>query len=58
MVRPVTIEQTARAYEAYAAMQRLAASEPSLLDNEYFLAAQDGAYARFMVAYNALEVSE
>lgn len=58
MVRPVTIEQTARAYEAYAAMQRLACIEPDLLENEYFQAAQEGAYARFMVAYNALEVSE
>lgn len=58
MVRPVTIEQTARAYEAYAALQRLACIEPDLLGNEYFQAAQEGAYARFMVAYNALEVSE
>jgi hypothetical protein len=58
MIRPISIEQTARAYEAYAAMQRLACSEPALLENEYFRAAQDGAYARFMVAYNALEVSE
>ena len=58
MLKPVTIHQTARAYEAYAALQRLAASEPALLENEYFRAAQDGAYARFMVAYNALEVSE
>lgn len=58
MVRPVTIDQTARAYEAYAALQRLAASEPDLLENEYFKAVQDAAYARFMVVYNALEVPQ
>lgn len=55
MGKPTTIEQATDAYEAYAATQRIICEAPELLENEYFIALQQAAYARFMVVYNALE---
>lgn len=50
-----TIDETEvnEAYEAFAAMRRLACSEPALLSNKYFKACQDAAYARFLARFEA-----
>lgn len=42
------------AYEAYAALQRASADSPGLLDNKYWLALQDTAFARFYLNFKAL----
>lgn len=42
------------AYEAFAALRRLAQSEPHLIRNKYFRAVQDTAYARFLLNFEAL----
>jgi len=50
-----TLERKAdMAFAAYQAMRGAAASEPALLDNPYFIALQDTAYARFLLAFGAL----
>ena len=57
MIEPtvkVTSDQVEDAWQAYRAMQRLACGEPHLLDNEYFKALQDTAYARFLLNLEAL----
>jgi len=43
-----------QAFDAYAAMRRLACQEPALIDNPYFQAAQDSAYARFLALWDAV----
>ena len=58
MANCTTIQQATEAFEAYAALRRTACELPGLLQNEYFLALQDAAYARFMVVYYALEPAE
>ena len=42
------------AFEAYAALRREADYDPCLLDNPYFTALQDTAYARFLMLWEAL----
>jgi hypothetical protein len=42
------------AWQAYAALQRAACESPALLDNAYFTALQDTAYARFLMTFEAL----
>lgn len=42
------------AFEAFAALRRLAQSEPGLTQNKYFCALQDTAYARFLLNFEAL----
>jgi len=42
------------AFEAFASLRRLAQSEPRLVDNPYFCALQDTAYARFYMNFEAL----
>lgn len=39
------------AYEAHRALQMTACSHPALLENPYFKALQDTAYARFLAAF-------
>lgn len=51
---PVTSAQVEDAYQAYAATRRVTAAEPALLENEYFIALQDTAYARFLLLLEAL----
>lgn len=51
---PVTERQVDDAWQAYAATQRMAAGETALLENEYFTALQDTAYARFLRLLEAL----
>jgi hypothetical protein len=43
------------AYEAYQALQLAARTRPTLLDNEYYRALQDTAYARFLAAFEVVE---
>lgn len=42
------------AWQAYSALQRAASESPALLDNAYFTALQDTAYARFLMTFEAL----
>ena len=42
------------AYEAFAALRRAASAEPRLIENKYFTALQDTAYARFLARFKAL----
>lgn len=46
-----TVDQ---AFEAFAALRRAAQLEPGLIENPYFTALQDTAYARFMLTFEAL----
>lgn len=47
-------EQVELAYQAYAATRRAAQEEPGLVENPYFTALQDTAYARFLLNFEAL----
>lgn len=47
-------QQVEDAWQAFRALQLAAQSNPALLDNAYFLALQDTAYARFMMTFEAL----
>lgn len=47
-------DEVNEAFEAFAAMRRLVQTEPGLLDNKYFRALQDTAYARFLMNFEAL----
>lgn len=60
MAEPQTItnQQVEDAWQAYAALMRCAAAFPDLAENEYFTACQDAAFARFKLAFAALEVPE
>lgn len=60
MAEPQTMTnaQVEDAWQAYAALMRCAAAFPALAENEYFVACQDSAFARFKLAYDALEVPE
>lgn len=51
---PVTDDQVDSAWRAYSALQRAASAEPALIQNDYFTALQDTAYARFLAAFEAL----
>jgi hypothetical protein len=42
------------AFEAYAAMRRHASDNPHLLENPYYQAAQDSAYARFRALWERI----
>lgn len=42
------------AYQAFAALRRATQSEPQLVENKYFTALQDTAYARFLLNFEAL----
>lgn len=42
------------AFEAFAVLRRAAQERPGLLDNKYFIAIQDTAYARFLMNFEAL----
>ena len=47
-------DEVNEAFEAFAAMRRLAQTEPGLIENKYFRALQDTAYARFLMNFEAL----
>lgn len=42
------------AFQAFAVLRKAAQAEPSLIDNPYFTALQDTAYARFLLNFEAL----
>lgn len=46
--------QVEDAWQAYTALQRAACDRPDLLENAYFIALQDTAYARFLMTFEAL----
>lgn len=46
-------QEVNEAYEAFAAMRRMACAEPHLLNNPFFKACQDSAYARFLARFEA-----
>ena len=49
----VTAHQVEDAYAAYQATQHSICDTPSLADNQYFIALQDTAYARFCALFHA-----
>lgn len=50
----IDAEEAAEAYHAFAALRKAARDDPALIENRYFIALQDTAYARFMMTYEAL----
>lgn len=50
----IDADEVEQAYQAFNAMRRLAQSEPGLIENRYFCALQDTAYARFLLNFEAL----
>lgn len=50
----ITSQNVEQAWLAYAALARLASFDRTLHSNPYFSALHDTAYARFLVAYEAL----
>lgn len=51
----ITSQEVDDAYQAFAALRRQACAEPFLIENEYFTALQETAYARFLLAFEAME---
>lgn len=47
-------ETVNEAYEAFAALRKAACENPALINNRYFTALQDTAYARFLAVFEAL----
>jgi len=54
----VTSAMVEDAWQAYASTQLSARQNPALTENAYFCAIQDAAYARFVLTFDALEVSQ
>lgn len=50
----INSQEVEEAWQAYRALQLAAASDPALLENRYFTALQDTAYARFLLLFEAL----
>lgn len=50
----IDAQQVEDAYRAFAATKKAIQADPSLLENEYFKALQDTAYARFLAVFEAL----
>lgn len=50
----VTSQDVENAYQAFAALQRLARDDANLAGNVYFKAVKDTAFARFILVYEAL----
>jgi len=46
--------QVDRAYEAFSVLRQAACERPGLVENEYFTALQDTAFARFLAVFEAL----
>jgi hypothetical protein len=51
----INSQQVEDAWQAYRALQLAACSNTALLENGYFLALQDTAYARFLMTFEAME---
>jgi hypothetical protein len=52
----INSQQVEDAWQAYRALQLAACENTALLENKYFLALQDTAYARFLMTFEAMEV--
>jgi hypothetical protein len=52
----INSQEVEDAWQAYRALQLAAAGNTALLDNKYFRALQDTAYARFLMTFEAMEV--
>lgn len=50
----ISEEQVERAWEAYETICKVQHAIPRLLDNEYFEALREAAFARFMIAFEAM----
>lgn len=50
----IDAQEVEDAYQAFAALRRLACAEPHLIENKYFRALQDTAYARFLLNFEVL----
>lgn len=50
----IDAQEVEDAYQAFAALRRAAQAEPQLIENKYFRALQDTAYARFLLNFEAL----
>lgn len=48
-------DEVDEAYEAYSALRRAAQDEPSLIENKYWQALQETAYARFLMNFKAMK---
>ena len=52
--QPITSQQVQEAWEAFAALQKAERLDPSLRQNRYYEPLKDAAYARFMLAFEAM----
>jgi len=50
----INADEVELAYQAFAALRRAAQADPALVENTYFCALQDTAYARFLMMFEAL----
>lgn len=50
----IDAQEVEDAWQAYRATQLAASSNPALIENKYFRAIQDTAYARFLLNFEAL----
>jgi hypothetical protein len=51
----INSQEVEDAWQAYRATQLAACQNPALIENKYFLAIQDTAYARFLLNFEAME---
>jgi hypothetical protein len=51
----IDADEVEESYLAFAALRRAAQSEPELIENKYFTALQDTAYARFLMNFEAMQ---
>lgn len=56
MTGRITSADVEDAWQAYRATQLAAREQPGLVENPYFTALQDTAYARFLLAFEAMDV--
>jgi hypothetical protein len=54
LAKPSPDSKAQDAYAAYAALQMAQRADPGLVDNSYFQALLDSAYARFLILYERL----
>ena len=53
--KPITSAEVEEAWQAFQALQMLTRERPEFLQNEYFMALHDTAFARFMLTFEAME---
>lgn len=50
----IDADEVDESYRAFAALRHAAQADPSLIENKYFAALQDTAFARFLLNFEAL----